>query len=346
LACDLLFVRPRFRVDLVFDLVFVVPESRIVYPSGPKGCIMSGFKKPSVVVRDAKVAVREKLGLSVPADPRRGYTDRMEFVSVGTLIGYKDHPGSTYPTPAMKAAVVAGANLARKVIRKANDELAAVVMLRRKESALFQSVMNTHFGLIAGDTSGGYLANNVVDKKFSLKAVFEKDRRWVLEKIREKMLSLSFHLNTGVYLIDVDASRRDLRSGAVTNPAAANPNEEAYVTYEKGTTDPNTWRTTSWKGMATDAFSGFKNGEIHISLQKLQPYSALSYARVIIHEAAHKYLGVVDNAYAHQAAYSTLSLVDCLNNADSIAWAAVSLYSGAVKMASTAAYHPDWENCA
>ncbi len=304
---------------------------------------MSGFKKPTVLAREANVKLRNKLGLAVPADPRRSFTDKMEFLSTGTLIGYKDH-GAAYPTANMKAAIVAGAKQAREIIRDANDQVAAVIMLRRKESAVFQQIMDKHFGLIAGDDAGGYLKDNIVDKKFSLRAIKERDRRWVIEKVREKFLSLSFHLNTGVYLIDVDATNRDIRSGATANPAAADPNEEAYVSYEKGDTDPATWRTTNWKGMATGALSGFKNGEIHISFEKLQHYSALSYARVIIHEAAHKYLGVKDHAYAHEATYPTLSLVQCLDNADSIAWAATSLFCGAVKMG-TAGVNPDWEQC-
>jgi hypothetical protein len=76
-------------------------------------------------------------------------------LSASVLIGYKDYgTGSNHPTGAQKAAVLAGANLARKIISKANDEFAAVVMLRRKESPLFQQVCDAHFGLIAGGTSG------------------------------------------------------------------------------------------------------------------------------------------------------------------------------------------------
>lgn len=307
---------------------------------------MPGFTKPSVLAREANVGLRKKLGLAVPADPRRSFTDHMELLSVGTLIGYKNYPGLGYPPRAMKAAIAAGASKAREVIREANDRLAAVVIMRKKESQNFQDVMDKHFGLIAGDTSGGFLTDNVVNKSFSLRAINQRDRRWALEKIRKKMLSLSFHLNTGVYLIDIDAQRRDIRSGAVADPTQASPNEEAFVSYEKGTQDPTSWRTTTWKGMATDALSGYKNGEIHISFQKMQPYSALSYARVIIHEAAHKYLGVKDHAYAHEATYPALSLTDCLDNADSIAWAAISLYCDDLKMADPSDPNNDWEQCA
>jgi hypothetical protein len=302
---------------------------------------MSGFKKPTVLVREAEVGIRKKLGMDVPADPRRGFTDRMEWLSTGVLIGYKNRPsGANYPSDAMKASIVAAANRAGRIMRKANDEFAAVVLLRRKESPLFQQVLDTHFGLIAGDTAGGYLSDNVVDKSFSARAVFKKDRRWVLEKIRRNMLSLSFHLNTGVYLIDIDADNRDIQSGKDIAPGTISA--LGYVSPEKTSMDPNTWRTRSarWGSGIT---CGFRHGEIHVSFAKHLTFSPISYAQTIIHEATHKYLNTEDHAYADDPTYFTLSLADTLENADSYAWAAVSLYCGAVKMTTTTS--PDYEQC-
>jgi hypothetical protein len=300
---------------------------------------MSGFKKPTAIIRDAKVAAYKAVGAHVPADARRGHTDRMEFLGMNLMISYK-----TEPSPAEKAALVAGANLATNIIRFANDEVAAVVMLRRPETALFQQVMDKHFGLIAGDTSGGYLKDNVVDKKFSVKAIAHKDRRWVLEKIRENMLSISFHLNTGMYLIDCDNAARTIRSGHVKDPATASMDEEAYVSFAKKTIDKTTWRATDWdfKG---GLLAGFQNGEIHVGFSKVAGYSAISLARIIIHEATHKYLKTRDEAYAWDPAYGALSLVQALNNADSYAWAAVSLYCGSLKMDTPAKAHQDWAQC-
>ncbi len=306
---------------------------------------MPGFIKPTTLVRKAEVAVRQAVGAHVPADPRRGYTDTMEVISPQLLIGYKKQPsGQNYPSDTMKAAASEATRLAARIVRKANDEFAGIMMLRRKESALMQDVLDKHFGLIAGDTAGGYLKDNIVNKKFSLRAVAEKDRRWVIEKIRQNMLSLSFHLNTGVYLIDIDASRRDIGSGEFVNPANADPNEEAYVTKTKTKYDATTWRATGWKEV-TNSISGFRKGEMHVSLELLQNYSPVSYARVIIHEATHKYLCTADEAYAHDPTYGALSLTQTLNNADSYAWAAVSLYCGAVKMGAVSDYNSDWEQC-
>ena len=145
-------------------------------------------------------------------------------------------------------------------------------------------MLDTHFGLIDGDTSGGYISDNEVNKPFSARAVFQKDRRWVLEKIRRNMLSLSFHLNTGVYLIGIDADNRDLKLGKVVAPGTITA--LGYVAPEKTSIDPNTWRTTATRW---------------------------------IHEATHKYLNTEDHAYADDPTYFTLSLADTLENADSYA---------------------------
>jgi hypothetical protein len=218
------------------------------------------IKKPTAALREAKVGIRNKLGLAVPADPRRGFTDRMEALSGSVMIGYKNRP-----TPGQMAATVGACNLAARIMRKANDEFAAIMFLRRKESPLMQQVLDKHFGLIAGDDAGGYLKDNIVDKKVSVKAVFQKDRRWVMEQIRKNMLSLSFHLNTGIYLIDSDSDNRDIRVGQAINPAAANPNEEAYVGHVKAHFDAN-WRADAWMRVS-DLTCGFRKGEMHVSFQ-------------------------------------------------------------------------------
>ena len=203
-------------------------------------------------------------------------------------------------------------------------------------------VLDKHFNLVAGDLAGGYLAENVKDRKLSAKSFGKRDRRWVIEKLREKMLSLSVHLNTGVYLIDLDAANRDFRSGRTFNPAGADPHEEAYVTFEKAAADKTTWQPTGYKGMAKGMTCGFRNGEIHLAFDKHAQYTRIAYARIIIHEAAHKFLGAADHAYAHQATYPTLSLTQKLDNADSIAWAAISLYCGNTKMGAPTDYPNHW----
>jgi hypothetical protein len=298
------------------------------------------IKKPTVALREAKVGLHKAVGKNVPADTRRGYTDRMEALSGSVMIGYKNRPST-----AQMAAIVNGCNLAARIIRKANDEFAAICFLRRSESPLMMQVLAKHFGLVAGDTAGGMLKDNIVDKKISARAVFQKDRRWVIEQIRKNMLSLSFHLNTGIYLIDADNTRRDIRVGDFTDPTQADPNEEAYVGFIKKSHDKTTWRANDWKQGVDNFTCGFRKGEMHVDFANLENYSAISFARVVIHEATHKYFNTNDEAYAHEDTYGALSLAQCLKNADSYAWAAVSLYSGSLKMASPAANVPDWAQC-
>ncbi|MCG8419231.1 MAG: M35 family metallo-endopeptidase [Proteobacteria bacterium] len=53
-------------------------------------------------------------------------------------------------------------------------------------------------------------------------------------------------------------------------------------------------------------------------------------AGTIVHEMSHKYAGTDDNAYHHDAAYTTLDAKDAINNADSYQWLALDLvgYTG------------------
>ncbi|WP_213958117.1 hypothetical protein [Variovorax sp. dw_954] len=305
----------------------------------------AGFTKPTTLLRNAEVGVRNLVGAHVPADSRRGFTDHMEVMSSKLVLGYKKYPTATnYPTDAMKNAATAGAAKAATIMRKVNDEFAGILMLRSKESTLMQQVLATHFHLRAGEATDLNLKSNVVNKGIGLKAIVEKDRRWVLEKIRQKMLSLSFHLNTGIYLVDIDSSRRDIKAGRVFNPANADQSTEASVSAQKATIDDTTWRATSYK-WHDNTIGGYRHGEIHVSLDRLKNYTPISYARIIIHEATHKYFNTDDEAYAHEGTYAGLNLSQTLNNADSYAWAAVSLYCGSVKMGAVADYGNDWAAC-
>jgi hypothetical protein len=251
----------------------------------------------------------------------------MEFLSAGVLIGFKGRPaGVVYPTLPMRNAVQNAAVQARNIVRIANDILAKVVLLRRPESPLFTNTMARHFNLIAGDLGGGLLVDNTVDRPFSFRATMQHDRRWVLENIREQMLSLSFHLNTGMYLIDMDTAARTVQGGAAI-AAGAGVVADGYV---------------HQRGDQSKFYCGFRNGEIHIDFNDFPNYSLNSCARVIIHEAAHKYLGIPDHVYANNVNYPP-TLLQCMSNADSVAWTAVSLATGSVKL--PAGVTNDWNHC-
>lgn len=297
------------------------------------------FKKPTTLIREAHVGLNKAFGLAAPADTRPRHTNTMSILGPGVTIAYKKRDPDNYPTAQMKTAALSGARRAQAAVAKANNILAGVIMLRQKEPAILTQTLTAHFRMPAGDLCGGALTDNTVDKSFSISDMGKHDRRWVIEKIRKQMLHLSFHLNTGIYMIDIDPTNRRTAAGGVVDPTQADPDEEAYVI-----------GFTSLKRGC-----GYRNGEIHINFDAMKGYSANSYARVIIHEACHKYLEADDHelvnpsdgqnhsAYAHDGVYASLPLTERLTNADCIAWTAISLYAGAVKMATPGNYHPDWE---
>jgi hypothetical protein len=281
------------------------------------------FTKPSVA-----------LGLPRQGQGKERHTDTNEFLSAGVLIAYRARPGQVYPTQQMKDKIQAAAVQARNIVRIANDMVAKVVLLRRPESKLFIDTMAKHFGLVEGDLAGGLLKDNEVDKPFSPKAVFVHDRRWILEKIRQKLLSLSFHLNTGVYLIDQDNSNRDIWSG-VKDPANLGLHNDwvGYV-HPRGP-----------QSGVGGLICGFRNGEIHISFEDFLAFSLNTNATIIIHEACHKFVGAMGDIYGNNPLYppALQHKGGALENADSIAWTAVSLATGAVRMDTHDSN--DWSDC-
>lgn len=276
------------------------------------------FTKPSV-----------KIGAARMGTGTDRHTDKMEFLSAGVAIAYKARPGGGYPTHEMKLKVNSAAIQARNIVRIANDELAKVVLLRRKESQLMIDTVAKHYLLIANDLAGGFLQNNIIDKPFKLGAVFDHDRRWVLNKIREMLLTLSTHLNTGVYLIDQDKTSRDVFDGQ--KQAVGHAPYDQWVGY----VHPRGSRRVC----------GFRNGEIHVDFDSMVPYTLNTNACIIIHEAAHKYLGIMGDIYGSDPAYPpALQLKNgSLENADSLAWTAISLATGAVRMQQHNG--PDFTDC-
>lgn len=249
------------------------------------------------------------------------HTNKVKVLSPLLAIAYSDLNGTraNYPTTAQKNLLLNGAAAARRIMRSAVTEMDRVVYLRRPEGQPFTSIMNYHFGL-AANRLNPMLKSNVVDKSISLKAIVQKDRRTILNKARMGMLSVSFHLNTGVYLIDIDAGVRTIAAGSPVAATFFDNTDEGYV--RGGPTQPH-----------TGLLSGFRNGEIHISFAKMQAdgYTADAVARVIIHEAFHKYWAALDHCYAwNLATYRGLNCEQAVDNADSFAWAAFSLDQGAL----------------
>jgi hypothetical protein len=236
----------------------------------------------------------------------------------------------------VRERLLGAAEAARTIMRKAVREMDRVVFFRRSEGQDFTNIMNFHFGLAAGRPPG-LPTSNVVDKPFSDRDIAATDRRWALNKIRERMLSISFHLNTGMYLIDCDNDFRDVKSGGIGDSQIdrtqtwAGTGGRTMMSMEEGYC---TWARCAQPGELTGLekglLSAWKNGEIHVAFNAMHEcgYSYEAIARVIIHEVAHKYLGVSDRLYAHQGGYDALNFPACIDNADSFAWAALSLHAG------------------
>jgi hypothetical protein len=244
------------------------------------------------------------------------HTNRIRVLSPLLTIAYSDQNKTRhdYPPTAVRNMLLNGAEKARSIMRDAVLEMDRVVFLRRPEGQPFTSIMNYHMGLAANRVNP-MLKSNTVDKPFEFKDLNKKDRRWVLNKVRMGMLSVSAHLNTGVYLIDSDNAVRTIAGGKQVGAGVSPANEEGYV-------------FTGVSGL----LSGIMNGEIHAAFTIMQQsgYTSTAVARVIIHEAFHKYWAVADHKYAHEAGYTSLDCEDAIDNADSFAWAAVSLSAGAL----------------
>jgi hypothetical protein len=135
-------------------------------------------------------------------------------------------------------------------------------------------------------------------------------------------------------LIDQDTSTRDVFSGQKqTVGHAPYSGWVGYVHFR-----------APQKGLRS-SFCGLETGEIHISFDHFLNYSLNTNACIIIHEAAHKYLGMRGDIYGDNAAYppGLEETGGSLDNCDSLSWTAVSLATGAVRMQTPAS--TDFESC-
>ena len=67
-------------------------------------------------------------------------------------------------------------------------------------------------------------------------------------------------------------------------------------------------------------------GSIHIEFSLATIYPRPQMARVIVHEATHKFAGTLDAAYCHNPFYKHLSVFEATKNADSYTYVVLSIY--------------------
>lgn len=134
-------------------------------------------------------------------------------------------------------------------------------------------------------------------------------RKRDIEMIRHRVAVLSFNILSGwMYLLDVDGDHRPVDEG------------------------DDSWAGT--EGYVSGDFKVplfYKSKAIHISFKCALTYSRLALARVIIHEATHRYLGTEDHAYIYETAkWDSMTKRQAIDNADSIAYAVLSLTTGRI----------------
>lgn len=68
-----------------------------------------------------------------------------------------------------------------------------------------------------------------------------------------------------------------------------------------------------------------QQGSIHLAFDLLGTYSETAIARIIAHEATHKFADTEDHAYMHEARWTGMTMGQACDNADSYAYAACSV---------------------
>ena len=214
------------------------------------------------------------------------HLNKKEVISPRLIIKYHD---KNPPNKATKAALATAVQTSAKIMRAAVWKMDKVVFFRRDEDYL-KAIVNTHF---------------------RLSTVTDKQRGYYLNKVRMCMLSTSFHLNTGAYLLDIDNDHRKIAAG------------EDYSEGFDGT-----------EGYVAN-FALNTTGPVHIDFSLAAKYSARGLARVIIHEATHCYWKTVDVFYSHEDGYNSMTADQAVTNADSFAYAALSIEAKALQTHAT-----------
>ena len=214
------------------------------------------------------------------------HTNKKELLSARLLIKYAS---DNVPTKAEKKILIEAASEAASIMRSAVWKMDRLVLFNRPESYL-SPIVDEHFRMGGSET--------------------KKERTRHLAKVRSGMLTLSFQLNTGLYLIDVDSERRPPDAGG-----------DDF----KGT-----------RGYVTN-YRPPERGPIHPDFDLAgRSYSPRGLARIIIHEASHRFQFTRDKAYNYnRPKFEAMTVDDALNNADSWAYAALSIDSKSVESSAT-----------
>lgn len=242
------------------------------------------------------------------------HLDTHEMIGAGLMIKYHS---KRKPNQSTKNKLIKSASITCSVMRSVVWQIDKIVLFYRDEPDWMTQILDKHFCLNR-DTN---LSSVKVDNKLKN----AKERRKYLADIRKVMLSTSFHLTTGMYLLDVDAKNRmtvgdfhidNMGAGwsetNAENKKVVSSNIEGYVQGR-----------SSWR----EKIGISSSGGIHVGFSLFDDfgYSPEQMARIIIHEATHKYYKTQDVKYCWDGQYDSQSPELMKNNADSFAFAAMSI---------------------
>ena len=257
------------------------------------------------------------------------HLNKRELLSARLLVKYFD---KRPPDAATKKKLIIASGVACNVMLRTVWAIDKVCLFRTDESKVTTEVLDKHF-CFQNRTS-------VVSTRDSKqKLVNAKNRRKWLGEIRENMLSISFHLNTGMYLLDTDAGFRTIVGDNEIDALDQSwSEEEVYDALRKSRGRPG--RSYQALDAAQDQ-CGRQTGaqQIYRSLcehQYVRPRSMFlstwrrltrpcnsrgsSYTRL-----PYTFCGTRDVRYAHASDYYTQRPEDMMWNADSYAYAACSI---------------------
>jgi hypothetical protein len=256
------------------------------------------------------------------------HLNKRELLSARLLVKYFD---KRPPDADTKKKLIVASGVACNVMLRTVWAIDKVCLFHTDESKVTTEVLDKHFCF-----QNRTKVLSTRDSKQKL--VNAKDRRKWLGEIRKNMLSISFHLNTGMYLLDTDAGFRTIvGDNEIDAMDQAWSEEEVYDASGNVVADPSdptqplmqSKTNVAGKRVLSKNIEAYANtgtsGPVHVSFELAKTYSPVQFARLIIHEASHTYCGTSDVRYAHASDYYTQKPEDMMWNADSYGYAACSI---------------------
>lgn len=243
------------------------------------------------------------------------HLDTREMIGAGLMIKYHS---DRKPNASTKKLLSKSASVARSAMRSTVWQIDKIVLFGADEPDWMTATLDKHFCL-----------NNdpaLTSEKGTKGLKNAKARRKYLSHIRKVMLSTSFHLNTGMYLLDVDAKNRMTVGDFHIDSMGAGWAE--LNTEGKKVVKPGIEGYVQGRTGARETIGLSSSGGIHVGFLLFDApyaYTAERMARIIIHEATHKYYKTKDVKYCWDGNYDSQSPELMKDNADSFAYAAMSI---------------------